>query len=778
MAVLGIDLGTSNSAAAVAVGGLSHMIQPVEGGTDEGMIFPSYVAFDINGTPACAGLLAKRQYHGAADLIVRHVKRLIGRSYDYITRHFQQAETQSARRRSLDEFKGRLARGSTGEILIRVGKTQVRQYAPHEVATMLLSKIREDAEMQLRQMHGATIDRTVITVPAGFDDAPLRATLWAGEEVFGRGNVQLIPEPLAAAIAGGTRKDAEMIMVVDMGAGTTDIVVGHVIRGSAGGYEWAPITQGCDDELGGWDMDYQILEQLMLEDRKAPYLRDLYPCLDQVNQGRLMEAIERAKIAVSTNGAGQVSTVLEVFTGGRQVRKPVIATLDAAQLGRVVAYREPRTFEDPGSVVGRCRTLVENTLLELADGNPARLREARASLDRVILVGGPMRMRCLYDMMSEVFADNPSVLERFDPLNTFPMECVARGAALYQGERVMLQVPHTLSLFSWSKGGAYTPVILRNTPFEGCAESTVELDVDEGANWLDIVTEKSSVTLPDFPVREHLVRTPKAGKLTVTLRWDTAGCRLALSGAGISHLEIPAISEQTTLRTNITRQFSNILLTIVNLRQHLQDPRTRGLIEELFWQRAKLSAPQDVQVFATLEPEIIQESWKINGRPVREVLRDEVNKLMTIPAPELARCESLDPQYAGNLLDSELKLILERGFSDGAREVAKARGVSENVFALARIIRAVLQEKTTVVDLQGVARSLLNIAMAAAVTSPLIAELQRMSGELARNPANRVMLANVAVRVSVLADVLYDQGFISRDGTQRIKSVVAKMQSE
>jgi|GEM_PF-1441770 len=776
MAILGIDLGTSNSAAAVAVGGVTHMIQPVEGPTEEGLIFPSYVAFDVYGNAACAGLLAKRQFHGSADLIVRHVKRLIGHSYDYVVKSME-SNNGLSRRRTLDEFKGRITRGDTGELLIRVGKRQVKQYTPQEIATFLLGKIREDAELQMRRMHGTRIDQVVITVPAGFDDAPLRATMWAGEQVFGAGNVHLIPEPLAAAIASGTQKNEEMIMVVDMGAGTTDIVVGNVVKVGSG-YEWIPVTQSCDDELGGWDMDYQILEQLLLDDRKAPYLRDLYPHLDQINQGKLMEAIERAKIAVSTTGTGYVSTVLEASIDTDLIRKPVMHTLDDATLRKVVAYKEPRTYEDPGSVVARCRTLVERTLMEIADNDADRVAEARASLDRVILVGGPMRMRCLYDMMGEVFADRPQVLEAFDPLNTFPMECVARGAAMYQGERVMLQVPHTLSLFSWSRGGSYAPVILRNTPFEGEAESTIEIEVDEGSSWIDIVTEKENLQLPDFPVREHLVRAPRSGKLEVTLRWDASGCRISLNGAGISQFEIPSISEQTTLRENLGRQFGNLLYTARNLRQQLEDPNLRMRVEEMLWQNARNRAPEDIQIFAGMEPDMAQESWMINGRPVREIIREEAEKTTSVPPQDLEKCDSLDLQYSANLLDSELKAMLEKGFIEGAREAMKVRGLSDKVFNAVRTIRGISLEKTTVVDLQNMVKTLLRIAENAEMVNPLIAEIKRLSEELSRHTNNRVMVANVAVRAAALADVLQDLGYISRDAMQRAKFVVAKVQVE
>ena len=775
MAILGIDLGTSNSVAAVAVAGETYVIQPAEGPTEEGIIFPSYVLFDALGEVESVGLPAKRRYRGEAGSIVRHAKRLIGRSYDYIHQTLEAPRQGSRRRNTLDEFARRLSRGDTGEILINMGTERVRQYTPQDIARILLTKIREDAEQQLRRIHGASIDQVVITVPAGFDDAPLRATRWAGEQVFGAGNVQLIPEPLAAALASGTLQDQEMVMVVDMGAGTTDIVVGNVVR-LGRFYEWLPVTQGCDDELGGWDMDYQLLEHLLREDRRAPYLNDLYPLLDLGNQGKLMEAIERAKIAVSVSGSGVISTVLEADIHGERIRKPVMATLDEQILRKVVAYRELSTREDHGSVVMRCRALVERTLLELADGDRSRMAEARASLDRVIMVGGPMRMRCLYDMMCEVFADRPGIMTNFDPLDTFPMECVARGAALYQGERVILQVPHTLSLYNWSQGGAYTPVIPRNTPFDGEAEETVEVDVEPGSTWLDIITEKSNVSLPDYPVREHLVRVPFHGKLNVTLRWDTSGCRIALSGAGLTQLEIPAISEQTTLRESFTRQFATILQTAKQLKSHLADPRLRSRVNDALWQSAKKHAPDEVQLLITVQPEAAQEAWKIGNKTIREVIEQESNTLLDIPAQELSRFEALDLRVAGVLNESELEIMLQKGFNAGAREAAKARGISEQIFTTLRTVRSVQQERTTVMDLQHIGKTLLHVAKKAHFETTLVKELRHMLNELSLNPANSFMMANVSARAAALADILHDKGYISRDAMQRSKTVIARMQ--
>ena len=772
MATLGIDLGTSNSAAAIAVGGDVIMIEPAEGVTDEGMVFPSYVAFNVNGDVSCTGITAKRQFHSSADLVVRHAKRLIGRSYDYIRREIRQTPSAGPERRFLDEFKDRIERGPTGDVLLRMGINDVMTYTPQQVAELLLRKIREDAEPQVRQLLGAGIDGAVITVPAGFDDAPLRATLWAGEQVFGPGNVQLIPEPLAAAIAAGVQKDQETIMVVDMGAGTTDIVVGNVIR-TGWAFNWAPITQSCDDELGGWDMDCLILEHLLRSDQKAPHLREIYPFLDLRARGRLMEAIERAKIASSSTESGQVSVVLEVEIGGRVVRKPFVSTLDEKTIRTIVAYKGKKSGNDKGSVVERCRQLVEDTLMELANEDPERLEEVKAGIDRVILVGGPMRMRCLYDMMCEVFTGQTEVLAPFDPLNPFPLECVAKGAALFQGDRVMLQVPHTLSIYEWGKGGYYS-VIPRGTPYEGEANASIVIEVDEGPTWLDIITEKENVSLPNYPVREHLVRMPKKGKLEVTLHWDTRGCRVDLDGAGITHTAIPPISDQTTLAEDFERQFYNLLKTARSLRELVNNAEVRQRVGDMLVRQLKRIAPGDVQLLIDVDPDLALDEWRLDGRMLRDYVESEVDRLLSIPDEDLKKCDSLDPDYLEKLQEDELRLMLHRGYAEGAKARAKARGITERAYEVARIIRNVSRGRVTVDEMLKVTRQLLRIADETGTSVPFEEELEHFLQLLERGQRDRVLIANASIRMAALADVLHDQGIISRDALRHTKWVAAQ----
>jgi len=772
VATLGIDLGTSNSAAAISVGGDVIMIEPAEGVTDEGMVFPSYVAFNVNGNVSCAGITAKRQFHSSADLVVRHAKRLIGRSYDYIRREIKQTQSASVERRFLDEFKDRIERGPTGDVLMRMGINYVETYTPQQLAEILLRKIKEDAEPQVRQLLGAEIDGAVITVPAGFDDAPLRATLWAGEQVFGQGNVQLIPEPLAAAIAGGVQQDQETIMVVDMGAGTTDIVVGNVIR-TGWAFNWAPVTQSCDDELGGWDMDCLILEHLLRTDQKEPHLREIYPHLDLRTRGRLMEAIERAKIACSSTESGQVSVVLEVDIGGHVVRKPFVSTLDEKTIRTIVAYKGKKAGNDKGSVVERCRQLVEDTLMELADEDPGRLEDVKAGIDRVLLVGGPMRMRCLYDMMCEVFAGHTEVLTPFDPLNPFPMECVAKGAALFQGDRVMLQVPHTLSIYEWGKGGYYS-VIPRGTPYEGEANASILIEVDEGPTWLDIITEKENVSLPNYPVREHLVRVPKKGKLEVTLHWDTKGCRVDLGGSGITHTAIPPISDQTTLAEDFERQFYNLLKTAHSLRELVNDAEVRQRVGDMLVRQLKRIAPGDVQLLIDVDPDLALDEWRLDGRMLRDYVETEVNRLLSIPEEDLKKCDNLDPEYLEKLQEDELRLMLHRGYAEGAKVRAKARGITERAYEVARIIRNVSRGRVTIDEMLKVTRQLLRIAGETGTGVPFEEDLEHFLQLLERGQRDRALIANASIRMAALADVLHDQGIISRDALRHTKWVAAQ----
>ncbi len=421
MGTLGIDLGTSNSAAAVLIGREAHIVPPTEGSTDEGDVFPSYVAFDSQGNPSAIGLPAKERFANVGgELVVRHVKRLIGRPYDYVAKEI------AAGKRFLDEFKDRIERGKHGEVLIRVGN---KKYTPIDIATFLLEKIYKDAEAFAHEKFRVGIDQVVISIPAGLDDMQRQAIFKAGERVFDKDKVKVIEEPTAAAIARGmqsTKKNMN-IMVLDVGAGTTDIVAGNVLR-SEDGYNFSMTTRSCDDELGGLDMDWLILEYLFKKDQEKPYLFDLYPRLDKRERGRLMTQIEKAKIAASMTGSGSVCLTLR--TGGTHKRLDVL--LDKEKFAEILApivfgYRDER-----GSLRG-IKPLLEQIILKIAGDDEKKIDRVKKEMDMVILLGEAHRMECVHEMCKEIFKNNKSLCEELDgidPFDSFPMECVAKGAAL------------------------------------------------------------------------------------------------------------------------------------------------------------------------------------------------------------------------------------------------------------------------------------------------------------------------------------------------------------
>jgi len=415
-------------------------------------------------------------------------------------------------------------------------------------------------------------------------------------------------------------------------------------------------------------------------------------------------------------------------------------------------------------------------LLELADGNADRVDEVKKTMDRVILVGGPMRMRALYEMMAEIFSADASILQGFDPLNPFPMECVAKGAALYKGGRILLQVPHTLSIFDWGKGGHHT-LLPRGTPFESEATASISLEVEEGSTWIDIITEKENVSLPNYPVREHIVRIPQRGRLDVTLRWDTRGCRVVLNGAGLTQFEIPSVSDQTTLEEDFKRQFNSFLQTAHTLPAMLSDPSMRERVRGMLMANVRKHAPAELQMLLNLDPESAMDSWKVKGRSLRQIIDSEVNRLLTVTPDDLSKCELLRPDQMDDLREEDLRVMLEKGYDEGAKERARTRGLTDQVYETVRLVRTVSQDRIPVNELVNTSRSMIQTATNANVPPSLITELTTMSDQLHRNPSNRVMMANVSVRMAALADVLYDQGLISREAQRRAKRIAARVEA-
>jgi molecular chaperone DnaK len=298
--IIGIDLGTSNSAAAVLVGGKPTIIPSAEGATQYGKSFPSYVAFTDDGQ-RLVGEPARRQAVTNPEKTITSIKRQMGTSYKV-------------------DISG-------------------KQYTPQEISAFILQKIKKDAEAFL----GEEVKKAVITVPAYFDDNQRTATKDAGT-IAGLDVVRLVNEPTAASLAYGIDKaneDELEIMVFDFGGGTLDVTIMEF----GGGVFEVRSTSG-DTKLGGTDMDATIMNYLAAEFKKETGVDVLND--DQAVQ-RLREAAEKAKIELSTTLKTEIN--LPFITATQDGPKHLTHTLTRAKLEELV-----------DSIIKRCSTPMEQAL--------------------------------------------------------------------------------------------------------------------------------------------------------------------------------------------------------------------------------------------------------------------------------------------------------------------------------------------------------------------------------------------------------------------------------
>jgi molecular chaperone DnaK len=407
--ILGIDLGTTNSAMAVVEGGSPTIIENKEGARTT----PSMVAVAKNGE-RLIGLLAKRQAVTNSKNTLFSVKRLIGRTYD-------DEEVQE----DLKLLPYEIEKAGNG-VKIKMGD---KSYTPQEISAMILGKLKADAEDKL----GEKIEEAVITVPAYFDDAQRKATKEAGE-IAGLKVRRIINEPTAAALAYGfNKKNNEKIAVYDLGGGTFDISILEV------GDDTVEVksTNG-DTHLGGDDFDQAIINWIIDEFKKQEGI-DLSK--DSSALQRVKEAAEKAKI--------ELSTAQET-----EINQPFITT-DASGPKHLVMKLTRAKMEDlVGDLV---KKTLEPTKKSLSD---AKL-EAK-DINEVILVGGMTRMPLVVKVVEEFFGKKPN-------LSVNPDEVVAMGAAIQGGvlqgdvKDVLLLDVTPLTLGIETMGGVRTPLIEKNT---------------------------------------------------------------------------------------------------------------------------------------------------------------------------------------------------------------------------------------------------------------------------------------------------------------------------
>lgn len=407
--ILGIDLGTTNSAMAIVTGGKPEIVENKEGNRTT----PSMVAIS-KANERLVGLLAKRQSVTNPANTLYSIKRLIGRA-------FHDAEVQ--RDEKLMPYKIVHA----GEnVKVTMGD---KDYSPQEISAMILGKLKADAEEKL----GEKITDAVITVPAYFDDAQRKATKEAGE-IAGFNVRRIINEPTAAALAYGfDKKKDEKIAVYDLGGGTFDISVLEV-----GGDTVEVKSTNGDTHLGGDDFDQIIISWIIAEFKKQEGI-DLSN--DPLSLQRIKEAAEKAKI--------ELSTAMET-----EINQPFI-TSDASGPKHLVMKMTRSKMEE---LVGE---LVEKTL-EPVKKALADAKLATSDINEIVMVGGMTRMPLVLQTVEKFFGKKPNITVN-------PDEVVALGAAIQGGvlegsvKDVLLLDVTPLTLGIETMGGISTPLIERNT---------------------------------------------------------------------------------------------------------------------------------------------------------------------------------------------------------------------------------------------------------------------------------------------------------------------------
>ena len=412
--ILGIDLGTTNSCMAVMEGGEATVLENSEGKRTT----PSVVAFGKGGE-RLVGDAAKRQAVTNPANTVYSTKRFIGRKFSEVA--------EESKRMPYNVVKGK--NGDAGVEVEVDGKKNV--FSPQEIASMLLGKLKADAETRL----GETITQAVITVPAYFNDSQRKATSDAGK-IAGLEVLRIINEPTAAALAYGLdKKNDEKIAVYDLGGGTFDISILEI-----GDKVFEVKATNGDTHLGGDDWDNTIIDWVVAEFKSDSSI-DLTGQSDAMQ--RIKEEAEKAKIALSSSQTYEIS--LPFITADQSGPKHIKVELTRAKLEQLTDDLFERT-------TGPVRSCLKDAGLGSGD------------IDELVLVGGMTRMPRVVDTAKALLGKQPNQ-------GVNPDEVVAIGAAIQGGvlnkeeglDSVLLLDVTPLSLGIETEGGIFTKLIERNT---------------------------------------------------------------------------------------------------------------------------------------------------------------------------------------------------------------------------------------------------------------------------------------------------------------------------